>query len=75
MLLKQTKNTWNDFTDNWGNKLHVGKLEFKTKHGKKPNSFMKYVHPRDVKSALCLLVHLFSENPRYLMKIVTFMTP
>ena len=37
MLLKHTDNTWNDFTDNQGNKLHVGKLEFKTKHGKNPN--------------------------------------
>ena len=59
MLLKHTDNTRNDFTDNQGNKLHVGKLEFKTKHGKKPNSFVKYVHPRDVKSAICLLVRLF----------------
>ena len=64
MLLKHTDNTWNDLTDKQGNKLHVGKLEFKTKHGKKPNSFIKYVHPRDVKSALCLLVRLFLEQPK-----------
>ena len=64
MLLKHTDNTWNDLTDKQGNKLHVGKLKFKTKHGKKPNSFMKYVHPRDVKSALCLLVQLFLEQPK-----------
>jgi hypothetical protein len=59
-----TDNTWNDLTDKQGNKLHVGKSEFKTKHGKKPNSFIKYVHPRDVKSALCLLVRLFLEQPK-----------
>ena len=41
MLLKHTENTWNDLTNKQGNKLHVGKLEFKTKHGKKPNSFVK----------------------------------
>ena len=76
MLLKHTdNNTLNDFTDNQGNKLHVGKLELKTKHGKKPNSFVKYVHPWDVKFALCLLVQLFWSNSRFLMKIVTFMTP
>ncbi len=64
MLLKHTDNTWNDLTNKQGNKLHVGKLEFKTKHGKKPNSFVKYVHPRDVKSALCLLVRLFLGQPK-----------
>ena len=56
--------TWNDFTDKHGNKLRVGMLEFKTKHGKKPNSFIKHVHPRDVKSALCLVVWLFLEQPK-----------
>ena len=59
-----TDDTWNDLTNKQGNKLHVGKLEFKTKHGKKPNSFIKHVHPRDVKSALCLVVRLFLEQPK-----------
>jgi len=59
-----TDDTWNDFTDKHGNKLHIGKLEFKTKHGKKPNSYIKHVHPRDVKSALCLVVLLFLEQPK-----------
>ncbi len=59
-----TDDTWNDLTDKHGNKLHVGKLEFKTKHGKKPNSFIKHVHPRDVKSALCLVVWLFLVLPK-----------
>jgi hypothetical protein len=59
-----TDNTWNDLTNKHGNKLHVGKLEFKTKHGKKPNSFIKHIHPRDVKSALCLVVRLFLEQPK-----------
>jgi hypothetical protein len=36
----------------------------KTKLGKKPNSFIKYVHPKDVKSALCLLIRLFLEQPK-----------
>ena len=56
--------TWNDLTNKHGNILHVGKLEFKTKHGKKPNSFIKHVHPRDVKSALCLVIQLFLEQPK-----------
>jgi hypothetical protein len=55
-----TDDTWKDLTNKQGNKLHVGKLEFKTKHGKKPNSFIKQV----VKSALCLLVRLFLEQPK-----------
>jgi hypothetical protein len=65
-----TEDTWKDLTDKQGNKLHVGKLEFKTKHGKKLNSFIKQVHPRDVKSALCLAVRLFWSNPRFLLRIV-----
>ncbi len=64
MLLKHTDDTWNDLTNKQGNKLHVGKLEFKTKHGKKPNSFVKYVHPRDVKSVFCLLIRLFLKQPK-----------
>ena len=64
MILKHTDNTWNDLTTKQGNKLHVGKLEFKTKHGKKPNTFIKYVHPRDVKSAHCLLVRLLLGQPK-----------
>jgi len=59
-----TDDTWNDFTNKHGNKLHVGKLEFKTKHGKKPKSFIKHVRPRDVKSALCLVIQLFLEQPK-----------
>jgi hypothetical protein len=59
-----TDDTWNDLTNKHGNKLHVGKLEFTTKHGKKPNFFIKHVHPRDVKSALCLVVWLFWEQPK-----------
>ena len=56
--------TWNDLKDKYGTKLHVGKLEFKTKHGKKPKSFIKHVRPRDVKSALCLVVRFFFEQPK-----------
>ena len=68
-----TYDTWNDLTGKHGNKLHVGKLEFKTKHGKKPNSFIKHVHPRDDTSALCLVVWLFWSNPRFLLRIAKFM--
>jgi len=59
-----TDDTWNDLTNKHGNKLLVGKLEFKTKHGRKPSPFIKHVHPRDVKSVLCLVVQLFFEQPK-----------
>jgi hypothetical protein len=53
---------WEDLKDDAGNTLHIGKLEYKTKHGKKPGSFRAQVFPRDVKSALCLVVNLFLEQ-------------
>jgi hypothetical protein len=56
--------SWEDMKDNAGNTLHIGKLEYKTKHGKKPGSFWDQVFPRDVKSALCLVVNLFLEQPK-----------
>jgi hypothetical protein len=51
-------------TDDAGNTLHIGKLEYITKHGKKPFSFWDKDFPRDVKSALCLVVNLFLEQPK-----------
>jgi hypothetical protein len=56
--------SWEDMTDDTGNTLHIGKLEYKTKHGKKPGSFRAKVFPRDVKSALCLVMNLFLEQPK-----------
>jgi hypothetical protein len=56
--------SWEDMKDDAGNTLNIGKLEYKTKHGKKPGSFLDEVFPRDVKSALCLLVNLFLEQPK-----------
>jgi hypothetical protein len=56
--------SWEDMKDDAGNTLNIGKLEYKTKHGKKPGSFLDKVFPRDVKSALCLLVNLFLEQPK-----------
>jgi hypothetical protein len=50
--------------DDAGNTLNIGKLEYKTKHGKKSGSFLDEVFPRDVKSALCLLVNPFLEQPK-----------
>ncbi len=47
--------SWDNQQDDSGNTLHIGKLEYKTKHGKKPGSFLDSVFPRDVKSVLCLL--------------------
>ncbi len=56
--------SWDNLQDYSGNTLHLGKLEYETKHGKKPGSFLDNVFPRDVKSALCLLVNLFLEKPK-----------
>jgi hypothetical protein len=41
-----------------------GNLEYTTKHGKKPVSVWDKVCPNDVKSALCLVVNLFLEQPK-----------
>ncbi len=56
--------SWEDMKDDAGNTLNIGKLEYKTKHGKKPGSFLDKVFPRDAMSALCLLVNLFLEQPK-----------
>jgi hypothetical protein len=50
--------------DDAGNTLHIRKLEYITNHGKKPGPFWDQVFPRDVKSALCLFVNLFLEQPK-----------
>jgi hypothetical protein len=54
--------SWLDLKDDAGNTLHIGKLEYKTKHGKKPDSVRAHVFPRDIKSALCLVGNLFLEQ-------------
>jgi hypothetical protein len=56
--------SWEDLKDDTGNTLHIGKLEYKTTHGKKSDSFRANVFPRDVKSALCLVVNLFLEQTK-----------
>jgi hypothetical protein len=63
-FLMYQADSWEDMKNNTGNTLHIGKLEFKTKHGKKSGSFWDQVFPRDVKSALCLVVNLFLEQPK-----------
>ncbi len=56
--------SWDNLQDDWGNTLHIGKLEYKTKHGKKPGSFLDNVFPRGANSALCLLVNPFLKQPK-----------
>jgi hypothetical protein len=63
-FLMYEEDSWEDMKDDAVNTLHIGRLEYKTKHGKKPDSFQDQVFPRDVKSALCLLVSLFLEQPK-----------
>jgi hypothetical protein len=38
-FLMYKADSWEDTADNAGNTLHIGKLEYKTKHGKKPIFF------------------------------------
>ncbi len=56
--------SWTDLKDDAGNTLHIGKLEYRTKHDKKADSFVSHVYPRDVKSALYLVVNLFLEQTK-----------
>jgi hypothetical protein len=56
--------SWQDLKDDAENTLHIGKLECKTKHGKRSGSFRAHVFPRDVKSSLCLVVNLFLEQTK-----------
>ncbi len=56
--------SWEDMKDDAGNTLHIGKLEYITKHSKKPGSFWDQVFPRDVESSLCLVVNQFLEQPK-----------
>jgi hypothetical protein len=56
--------SWSDLKDDARNTLHIGKLEYKTKYGKKADSFLSHVHPRDVKSALYLVVNPFLEQTK-----------
>ncbi len=37
--------SWEDMKDDAGNTFNIGKLEYKTKHGKKPGSFLDEVFP------------------------------
>jgi hypothetical protein len=55
---------WNDFVDEDGNKLNIGKLKYQTKHGKFCPSYVHYVPARNVKSALALVVRLFLEHSK-----------
>jgi hypothetical protein len=56
--------SWEGMKDDARNTLHIGKFEYKTKHGKKPGSFQDQVFPRNVKTALCLVMNLFLEQPK-----------
>ncbi len=59
------EDSWSDLKDDARNTLHMSKLEYKTEHGKKANSFVSHVYPRDVKSAFCLVVNLFLEQTNF----------
>jgi hypothetical protein len=55
---------WNDFVDEDGNKLNIGKLKYQTKHGKFCPLRVHYVPARNVKSALVLVVYLFLKHSK-----------
>jgi hypothetical protein len=75
MFFMNQADSWSDLKDDAGNTLHIGKLEYKTKHGKKPDSFRAHVFPRDVKSALCLVVNLFLEQTKVANDLGTYIIP
>jgi hypothetical protein len=54
--------TYNNFQDDQGNKLCIGKLKYVPKKGKQALSFADNVLARDVKSALSLVVRLLLEH-------------
>jgi hypothetical protein len=56
--------TWNDFVDEDGNKLNIGKLKYQTKHGTFCPLYVHHVPTRNVESALVLVVHLFLEHSK-----------
>jgi hypothetical protein len=56
---------WNNFKDEHGkNILNIGRLMYVSKHGKQAISPVGHVPPRDDKSALSLVVHLFLEHSK-----------
>jgi hypothetical protein len=63
-FLMYQADSWEDMKDDAGNTLCIGKLEYIANHGKKHDSFWDQVFSRDVKSALCLVVNLFLEQPK-----------
>jgi hypothetical protein len=63
-FLMYEADSWEDMKDSTGNTLRIKKLEYKTKHGKKPDSFQDQIFPWDVKSSLYLLVNLFLEQTK-----------
>jgi hypothetical protein len=54
--------TYNDFTDNQGNQLQIGELNYASKKGTRVLSFADDVPARDIKSALSLVVCLLLEH-------------
>ncbi len=55
---------WNDFFDNAGILLILGKLKFETKSGKICPSYVDHIPTRNVKSALALVVRLLLEHSK-----------
>jgi len=51
--------TWDDLVDEFGSKLHFGKLSYQNHY---VSSFQERVNPRDVKAALVLLSYLKLEH-------------
>ncbi len=50
---------WNNFKDEHGHRLNIGRLMYVTKHGKQAFSFVNHISLRNVKSALSFVTHLF----------------
>ncbi len=54
----------NDFRDNHWHRLNIGKLKYLPKTGENSHSYVDHVPPRNVKSALALVVRLLLEHAK-----------
>jgi hypothetical protein len=55
---------WNDFVDEDGNKLNIGKQKYQTKHGTFFPLYVHHVPTRNVKCAFALVVRIFLEHSK-----------
>jgi hypothetical protein len=58
------EDSWSDLKDDAENTLHIGKQEYKTKYGKKADSFFVACLPKGCQFGPCLVVTLILEQTK-----------